>query len=100
MIAKATGTDSRKSTSFHESGHAVFWELADITVESASALPFYDGCDGNGWTLGFVKREGGDGLMQLEGYIEGLSMGLRSHGVAMTRTNCKNAVLFYAMNPS
>jgi hypothetical protein len=72
MIPKATGTHSRKSTSFHESAHAVFWELADIAVESASAFPFYDGCDGNGWTLGFVKREVVVGLMQLEGYIEGI----------------------------
>jgi hypothetical protein len=71
LAAKATGTDSRKSTSFHEAAHAVFWELAEYAVEFASAFPFYDGRDGNGWTLGVVEPEGG-GLIQLDGYIEGI----------------------------
>jgi hypothetical protein len=51
--ANEVGTLSRKSTAYHEAAHAVFYELAGVGVEFATAFPIFD--ERNGWVRGAVK---------------------------------------------
>lgn len=66
---------NRKSNSYHESGHAVFSELAGIAVEFVTACPFYD--TRHGWASGVMKPVDDviDVSSKLCGYIEGILAG-------------------------
>jgi hypothetical protein len=73
VMVSAMTADDRKSTSYHESAHAVLWTLADITVEWVSAVPFYE--PRNGWVRGVTKPEDTIDSSKLISYIQGMLAG-------------------------
>jgi hypothetical protein len=65
--------DWRKSGSYHESGHAVFFELAGISVQLATAVPIYDAK--NGWSRGAVQTANCTDNSQIRGFIQAILAG-------------------------
>jgi hypothetical protein len=63
----------RKSGSYHESGHAVLFELAGIAVQLATAVPIYDAK--NGWSRGAVKTATCTHNSQIRGLIQAILAG-------------------------
>jgi hypothetical protein len=76
LLISNISTHDRKSTSYHESAHAIFFESAGLAVKFVTALPFYDGQYGNGWVRGVAKPvDDVIDLSKLCGYIEGILAG-------------------------
>jgi hypothetical protein len=53
-LISVTTPHERKSTSYHEAGHAVIDELAGLAVEFVTALPIYNKRE-NSWVKGMVE---------------------------------------------
>jgi hypothetical protein len=66
--------EERRRTSFHEAGHAVYYESVGLSVEFVTALPYFD--ETKGWARGAtVFQSRTTPISQLEGYVRGIAAG-------------------------